>query len=229
MRKRIALFIGIIVLVAAANIAWVEDVQQADNNQTQKIDNMKKYGSNGWLFPKPVLIVGTYDKDGNPDAMLCDNGCTWDYTEVVLFLGKQRKTTLNLKETGEFTIGLPNKETMAVSDYVGIISGLRDPDKMKRSGLEPVKAPDVNAPLFTEFPMTLECRVIEMSDATTPSCYHLIGEIVGVLVDNKYVSADGLPDIAKMHLICHENIHQTYIELGEIAGNAFGEGRKLLK
>lgn len=55
----------------------------------------------------------------------------------------------------------------------------------------------------------------------------LIADIVGILVDDKYVGKDGYPDIQKMKLICHETIHQSYIQLGETAGKAFSEGAKL--
>ena len=28
---------------------------------------MKSFESTAWLLPQPVLIIGTYDKDGKPD------------------------------------------------------------------------------------------------------------------------------------------------------------------
>jgi len=30
---------------------------------------MKSFNSNAWIVPQPVLIIGTYDKDGKPNAM----------------------------------------------------------------------------------------------------------------------------------------------------------------
>ena len=195
--------------------------------EINNIVNMKKFGPAGWLFPKPVMIIGTYDSKGTPNAMNADCGGTWDYTEISLFLGKNRQTTLNLSENGDFTLALANKETMVASDYVGITSGFRVPDKVARTGWKVQKAPDVNAPLFTNFPITLECRIRSVMEATTDSCYHVIADIVGVIVDDKYVGADGRPDVQKMNLICHETIHQTYIQLGNTAGRAFREGAKL--
>lgn len=85
----------------------------------------------------------------------------------------------------------------------------------------------MNAPLFTNFPITLECHIRSVMEATTDSCYHVIADIVGVIVDDKYVGADGRPDVQKMNLICHETIHQTYIQLENTAGRAFREGTKL--
>ena len=30
---------------------------------------MKSFKSTAWLLPQPVLIIGTYDKEGKPNAM----------------------------------------------------------------------------------------------------------------------------------------------------------------
>ena len=30
---------------------------------------MKRFKSTAWLLPQPVLIIGTYDKEGKPNAM----------------------------------------------------------------------------------------------------------------------------------------------------------------
>lgn len=55
------------------------------------------------------------------------------------------------------------------------------PDKFERSGLSAVKSEKVDAPIVQEFPLTLECRVIE--DKMEVYGHHIIGEIVGVLAD----------------------------------------------
>ena len=31
--------------------------------------NMKSFGPKAWVLPQPVLIIGTYDKDGKANAM----------------------------------------------------------------------------------------------------------------------------------------------------------------
>ena len=30
---------------------------------------MKSFGSKPWMLPQPVLIIGTYNEDGTPNAM----------------------------------------------------------------------------------------------------------------------------------------------------------------
>ena len=55
-------------------------------------------------------------------------------------------------------------ETLVAADYVGIVSGRKEPEKLVKAGWTAEKAPNVNAPLFRELPMTLECRVKQKLD-----------------------------------------------------------------
>ena len=128
-------------------------------------------------------------------------------------------TTDNLKLGGEFTVAFATKKTMVASDFVGIVSAKNDPKKMEKTGWNIEKATMVNAPVFTDFPMTLECRIKEKYDESETG-YYLVAEIVNILVDEKYLSEDGNPDMEKMELIVFDPIHHSYIQLGEKVGNA---------
>ena len=76
----------------------------------------------------------------------------------------QHKTLDNLKINTAFTMAFVTKETLAASDYVGLVSAATVPDKIKRSGLTCVKSPYVNAPEFEEYPMTFHCEVISIKE-----------------------------------------------------------------
>ena len=78
---------------------------------------------------------------------------------------------------------------MIASDYVGIVSGRNTPDKMEKTGWTFEKAPNVNAPVFKEFPMTLECRVKQKIDESETG-YYLVAEIVNILCDEKYLAEE---------------------------------------
>lgn len=84
----------------------------------------------------------------------------------------------------------------------------------------------VDAPVFTDFPMTLECRIKEKYDESETG-YYLVAEIVNILVDEKYLAEDGNPDMQKMELIVLDPIHHGYIQLGDKVGNAFSDGKAL--
>ena len=131
-----------------------------------------------------------------------------------------------LKIGGEFTVAFATRKTMGGSDFVGIVSAKNDPKKMEKTGWNIEKATMDNAPVFTDFPMTLECRIKEKYDESETG-YYLVAEIVNILVDEKYLAEDGNPDMEKMELIIFDPIHHSYIQLGEKVGNAFSDGKAL--
>ena len=186
---------------------------------------MKSFKSNPWILPQPVLIIGTYDKEGKANAMNAAWGGQWDMHEIIISLGTHA-TTDNLAVNPEFTVTFATAETMVAADYVGIASGRNTPDKMQNTGWTAEKAPNVNAPVFKEFPMTLECRVKQKIDESETG-YYLIAEIVNILCDEKYLAEDGNPDVEKMNLITYNPIHHTYIQLGKAVGKAFSDGKQL--
>ncbi len=186
---------------------------------------MKSFGPKPWILPQPVLIIGTYDKQGNPNAMNAAWGGQWDAHQIIISLGSHQ-TTDNLAVNPEFTVAFATATTLVAADYVGMVSGRNTPDKMPKTGWTIEKAPNVNAPLFKEFPMTIECRVRQKVDESATGCY-LIADILNVLCDERYLSDDGNPDVESMDLITYDPVHHTYIGLGATEGNAFSDGKQL--
>ena len=186
---------------------------------------MKSFGQKPWVLPQPVLIIGTYNNDGTPNAMNAAWGGQWDSKEIMICMGSHA-TTENLDRCGEFTVAFATKDTMVAADFVGIVSGKNEPEKMQKTGWTAIKSEHVNAPVFTEFPMTLECRILRKIDETKDG-YNLIAEIVNILVDEAYLAEDGKPDVEKMQLISYEPVHHGYLVMGERVGNAFADGKRL--
>lgn len=145
--------------------------------------------------------------------------------EIMISLGSHQ-TTDNLSQNPEFTVTFATAETMVAADYVGIASGRKTPDKMTKTGWTIEKAPNVNAPLLKEFPMTLECRVKQKIDESETG-YYLIAEIVNIICDEKYLAEDDNPDVEKMNIITYDPVHHTYIQLGKTVGKAFSDGKQL--
>ena len=138
----------------------------------------KNLGSCAAIFPMPVLMIGTYDKEGKVDVMNAAWGMMADMNKVALNLTESHKTVKNIKETGYFTIGLADVSHIKQADYVGIVSGNNVLDKFEKSGLTAVKSEFVNAPIIEEFPVTMECKFIEYQDSENG--VGVIGEIVNV-------------------------------------------------
>ena len=170
---------------------------------------MKSFGSKPWILPQPVLIIGTYDKEGRPNAMNAAWGGTWDMKEIMISLSSHA-TTDNLAVNDTFTV-----------------SAKKDPDKMAKTGWTIEKAPNVNAPLFTDFPMTMECRIKEKIDEDRNTGYYLVAEVVNVLCDERFLDEEGNPDIEKMHIITYDPTRYKYVQLGTTVGTAFHDGAQL--
>ncbi len=186
---------------------------------------MKSFGQKPWMLPQMVLVIGTYDKNGKPNAMNAAWGGQWDEKEIMISMGAHA-TTENLNNCPDFTVAFATRQTMTAADFVGIVSAKNDADKMSRTGWKCEKSGNVNAPVFTDFPMTLECRIKEKIDESA-SGFYIIAEIVNILVDEMYLAEDGKPDVEKMQLITFDPVHHGYIALGSRVGNAFADGKKL--
>ncbi len=186
---------------------------------------MKSFGPKAWMLPQPVLIIGTYDENGKPNAMNAAWAGQWDNHEIMISMGNH-KSTQNLNLKGEFTVAFATAETMEAADFVGIVSQKNDPDKMEKTHWTIQKSENVDAPIFTDFPMTLECRIKEKLDESETG-YYIIAEIVNILCDEKYLGEDEKPDLEKMNLITFDPVHLGYVQLGKRVGNAFKDGKNL--
>ncbi|MDE6487106.1 MAG: flavin reductase family protein [Muribaculaceae bacterium] len=186
---------------------------------------MKHFKPQAWMLPQPVLIIGTYNEDGTPNAMNAAWGGQWDYHEIMISMGNHA-TTHNLNRCGDFTVAFATEDTLVAADFVGIVSGRNVPDKTARASLKAVASKHVNAPVFPAFPMTLECRIKQKLDESETG-YYIIAEIVNILCDEAFLAEDGKPDVEKMHLITFDPVHNGYITLGHRAGNAFHDGQAL--
>lgn len=177
------------------------------------------FGVKPWLYPMPVLIVATYDENGVPDAMNAAWGIITDMNEISISMG-EHKTTENLARTGAFTVSMATADTVTASDYVGIESATKVPDKFAKSGFHVTRSEFVNAPLIDELPMALECKVKSFDNGI------LVGEIVNINADES-VLTDGRIDPAKLKPISYDPVNNDYLVLGEKVGNAFKDGLKL--
>ena len=186
---------------------------------------MKSFGQKAWMLPQPVLILGTYNADGSANAMNAAWGGQWDAKEIMISMGAHA-TTENLARCPEFTVAFATRDTMVAADFVGIVSAKNDPEKMQKTGWTVQRAENVDAPVFADFPMTLECRILRKIDESEEG-YYIVAEIVNVLVNEDFLAEDGKPDVEKMHLIVYDPIHHGYMELGSRVGNAFSDGKKL--
>ena len=102
------------------------------------------FGAKPFVYPMPVLIIGTYDENGVPDAMNAAWGCITDMNEISISMSNH-KTTENLEKTGAFTVSFATEDTVVACDYVGVESANKVPDKFAKAGFHAIKSENVNA------------------------------------------------------------------------------------
>ena len=176
-------------------------------------------------MPQAVIIIGTYDADGTPNAMNAAWAGQWDGDKIMISMGNHQ-TTVNLNANPDFTIAFATTETMVAADFVGVVSGKKVKDKVAKTGWKVEKSEHVNAPVFTDFPMTMECRIERKIDESETG-YYIVAKIVNIRVKEEYLAEDGKPDLEKMHLLTFDPVHLGYLEIGKRVGNAFKDGTQL--
>ena len=121
--------------------------------------------------------------------------------------------------TGAFTVSFADERTVAESDYFGLVSGNKVPDKVAKVGFTVTPSPNVDAPIINEYPLTLECKVVSWNGGV------LIGEIVNMSADESILT-DGKVDLGKLRPIVFDAAANTYRAIGEVVGQAWDSGKK---
>ena len=173
----------------------------------------KDFGAKPYTYPQPVLMIATYGEDGKPDVMNAAWGGISDDKEISICVSENHKTTENILKKGAFTVSMADVEHMTACDYVGIVSGNKEPEKSEK----------VDAPIIKELPICIECKLKSYDKDTC----RLIGEIVNVSVDESVLDENGNVDVAKAAPITFDPFNNAYIRLGEKVGDAFKAGTAL--
>ncbi|NGM17770.1 flavin reductase family protein [Xiamenia xianingshaonis] len=183
----------------------------------------KDLGVHPYLFPMPTYMIGTYNEDGTPDAMMMAWGGICAVDMVALNLGEEHKTVANLRARKAFTLAVPGIDTLAASDYLGIVSGNQVKDKFERSGLHARKSERVDAPVIEEYPVTLECELVE--ETAEPYGPRFLGRIVNVVADERVLDEAGRIDVSKMQAFAFDSMRHGYYAMGDKVGEAWASGQ----
>lgn len=188
---------------------------------------LKDLGVKPYTFPMPVLMIATYNEDGSVDVMNIAWGGVCAENMVALNIDEDHKTSENIKRTGAFTLSIADVEHIEAADFFGIATGNKMCDKFERSGLHAIKSTRVNAPIVEEFPLTLECKVVECQN--TVYGFRVLGEILNVLADEKVLDEKGKVNPEKLNAFVFDQFQNGYYAVGEKVGQAWKSGAKLMK
>ena len=183
----------------------------------------KNFGSKEMCYPMPVFIIGTYNEDGTPNAMNAAWGGVTEDAQLSICVEAGHKTAENLQKRKAFTVSMGTAPQVVACDYVGIVSGNKEPNKFAKAGFHATKSEFVDAPLIDELPMALECEVISYDEETC----RLVGRIVNVCADESVLGMNGKVDVSRLQPITYDPMNHHYLVLGEKAGQAFHDGMAL--
>ncbi len=118
-----------------------------------------------------------------------------------------------IKQSGEFVINLTTSSMCRSVDFCGVRSG-KDMDKIDVCKLHKEKSSQLDAPLISESPLSLECRVVEIKPLGTHDMF--IAEIVAVDIEDKYIDSKGKLNLQQAGLLSYA--HGEYFSVGRKLG-----------
>ena len=173
------------------------------------------------IFPMPVLMIATYNEDGTVDVMNAAWGTMFERDQVILNLTETHKTVKNIMKRKAFTVSIANAKNVVAADYLGMVSGNNTPNKFEKSGLTAEKSSIVDAPIIKEFPICLECELLEGE-----SNWGIVGKVVNVSVEESVMNGENV-DISLLEAIAFDPYTHGYYKVTERVGNAFKDGLSL--
>lgn len=122
-------------------------------------------------FGTPVVLISTRNPDGSFNLAPMSSAW-WLNQSCMLGMSGRSKTVENLLREGQGVLNLPSTELVGAVDRLALTTGRNpvpeskaeigyryEPDKFGISGLTPIPADLVNAPLVAECPVQLEAQV----------------------------------------------------------------------
>ena len=175
------------------------------------------------IFPMPVLMIATYNDDGTVDVMNAAWGTMFERDQVILNLTESHKTVQNIRKRKAFTVSIANAKNVVAADYLGMVSGNDVPNKFENTGLTATKSERVDAPIINEFPICMECELLDGE-----SNWGIVGKVINTSANEEVMNGDNV-DINLLEVISFDPYTHGYYKVTERVGNAFKDGLQLKK
>ena len=160
------------------------------------------------IVPRPIAWVSTVDERGVFNLAPFSAFCPVSMKPAMVGFsvgtgrnGEVKDTLRNIETTREFVISIVT-ESLAEPMNTSSAFSPADVDEFKESGMTPVKAGLVRAPMVTESPVNFECRlnqILKFGESPRINSF-IIGEIVLVHVRDEFY-ADGEVQMSKLKAI----------------------------
>ena len=208
-----------------AEVPVNENENATEKVEVKDVEGRKNFGDAGIITPLPAIMIATYDEKENPDVMMAAWGGQCGPKHICFNLSAH-KTTDNIRLKKAFTVSFASKNDIVQSDYFGIVSANDAPDKVARAGFTVTKSPNVDAPIVNEYPLTLECKVVQM-DEDEKGGARVVGEIVNMSAQESILNEEGKVDLSKLQPVIFDSSNNSYRVVGEQVGTAWGSGKAI--
>lgn len=166
------------------------------------------------LAPVPAVLVSCGNMEKPNLFTVAWTGITnTQPPKTYISVRKSRYSYGLIQESGEFVINLTTAAMVKAVDFCGVRSG-RDLDKFAHCALTPIKAPDLDAPMVEECPLSLECRVTQVIELGSHDLF--LADIIGVAADESLMSSGGRLMLDRADLMAY--CHGEYFTLGKKIG-----------
>lgn len=166
------------------------------------------------LYPLPAVLVtcGDYMGENNAITLAWVGTVSSEPPMIAIGVRPTRYSFGLLQRYGDFVVNLPRASQVDILNYCGTVSG-RTTDKFKTAGITPARADNVRAPIITEFPVNIECKVTNRISLGSHDLF--LGEVVSVHVDPD-ILVDGKIEPSKMDPVAY--FGGQYFQLGDAIG-----------
>jgi flavin reductase (DIM6/NTAB) family NADH-FMN oxidoreductase RutF len=152
-----------------------------------------------WLFPRPVLLLGTRDEAGKDNILTvtwAGVACTTP-PMITVSVRNSRHSHAALCARKEFVANIPTTKQLGLVELCGTASG-KNTDKFAALGLTKTPAAVVATSLIAECPINLECQVRHILPLGSHDLF--VAEIVQCHAQHSLLREDG--DIDDQALDC---------------------------
>jgi flavin reductase (DIM6/NTAB) family NADH-FMN oxidoreductase RutF len=182
-----------------------------------------KLGACPYIYPMPTVIVGALIEDKPTFITISYIGIVQHHPPLVSVTSmKNHFTNSGIKETGTFSINIPNTKMLEITDFIGMNSG----HAIRKCDLFDIFYGELtNAPMISEAPLNLECKLVQTIGLNSDNEI-FIGEIIQSYSSEKYIRK-GYPNMKRLDPILFSINSNSYYNVGRRIGLAWKAGLKI--
>jgi flavin reductase (DIM6/NTAB) family NADH-FMN oxidoreductase RutF len=185
------------------------------------MDGKINLGTNAFLYPMPMVLVGTQvEGRANFMAVAWATRANGNPPIMAVTLNQRHHTPIGIQECQTFSLNIPNVDLVARTDYCGLVSG-RETDKSDVFDL--FYGELGTAPMIRECPLCIECKLVDV--VSLPSHYLFLGQVMAVFADKDCLTG-GKPDVEKIRPFVLTMPDNNYWAIGQQVGKAWSSGRE---